>query len=119
MGNIYGMILRPDIDALTLPPPAPLVDPFGRAISYIRVSVTDRCDFRCVYCMSEDMNFLPKGDLLTLDDVAGTVDFPVPTSLLLEGVALTATAETLNALRVVSGWDDLCVVAPAAINPNR
>jgi cyclic pyranopterin phosphate synthase len=69
MGNIYGMILRPDIDVLTLPPPAPLVDPFGRAISYIRVSVTDRCDFRCVYCMSEDMNFLPKGDLLTLEEL--------------------------------------------------
>jgi cyclic pyranopterin phosphate synthase len=47
----------------------PLIDPFGRAISYIRVSVTDRCDFRCVYCMSEDMNFLPKGDLLTLEEL--------------------------------------------------
>ena len=45
------------------------MDPFGRAISYIRVSVTDRCDFRCVYCMSEDMNFLPKGDLLTLEEL--------------------------------------------------
>ena len=40
--------------------PAPLVDPFQRAISYLRVSVTDRCDFRCVYCMSENMTFLPK-----------------------------------------------------------
>ena len=39
---------------------APLIDPFGRTISYLRVSVTDRCDFRCVYCMSEDMTFLPK-----------------------------------------------------------
>ena len=48
---------------------APLVDPFGRAISYLRVSVTDRCDFRCVYCMSEDMAFLPKRDLLTLEEV--------------------------------------------------
>ena len=48
-------------------PPA-LVDPFGRAVTYIRVSVTDRCDFRCVYCMSEDMNFLPKRDLLTLEE---------------------------------------------------
>ena len=47
----------------------PLVDPFGRAISYIRVSVTDRCDFRCVYCMSEDMTFLPKQDLLTLEEL--------------------------------------------------
>ncbi len=37
-----------------------LVDPFGRSISYLRVSVTDRCDFRCVYCMAEDMTFLPK-----------------------------------------------------------
>src|ERR1700738_691445 len=52
-------------------PPAtpPLVDPFGRAISYLRVSVTDRCDMRCVYCMSEDMNFLPKRDLLTLEEL--------------------------------------------------
>jgi cyclic pyranopterin phosphate synthase len=47
----------------------PLVDPFGRAITYIRVSVTDRCDFRCVYCMSEDMTFLPKRDLLSLEEL--------------------------------------------------
>ena len=46
-----------------------LIDPFGRAISYLRVSVTDRCDFRCVYCMSEDMSFLPKKDLLTLEEL--------------------------------------------------
>jgi cyclic pyranopterin phosphate synthase len=46
-----------------------LVDPFGRAVTYVRVSVTDRCDFRCVYCMSEDMNFLPKRDLLTLEEL--------------------------------------------------
>ena len=48
---------------------APLIDPFGRAISYLRVSVTDRCDFRCVYCMAEDMAFLPKQDLLTLEEL--------------------------------------------------
>ncbi len=48
---------------------APLVDPFGRRVSYIRVSVTDRCDFRCVYCMSEDMTFLPKADLLSLEEL--------------------------------------------------
>ena len=47
----------------------PLMDPFGRAITYLRVSVTDRCDFRCVYCMSEDMAFLPKRDLLTLEEL--------------------------------------------------
>jgi cyclic pyranopterin phosphate synthase len=46
-----------------------LVDPFGRAISYVRVSVTDRCDFRCVYCMSEDMTFLPKPDILSLEEL--------------------------------------------------
>jgi cyclic pyranopterin phosphate synthase len=46
-----------------------MIDPFGRAISYLRVSVTDRCDFRCVYCMSEDMSFLPKGDLLSHEEL--------------------------------------------------
>ena len=50
--------------------PAPaMIDPFGRSISYLRVSVTDRCDFRCVYCMSENMSFLPKQDLLTLEEL--------------------------------------------------
>jgi cyclic pyranopterin phosphate synthase len=47
----------------------PLIDPFGRTITYVRVSVTDRCDFRCVYCMAEDMTFLPKRDLLTLEEL--------------------------------------------------
>ncbi len=46
-----------------------LVDPFGRAITYVRVSVTDRCDFRCVYCMSEDMTFLPKPEVLSLEEL--------------------------------------------------
>jgi cyclic pyranopterin phosphate synthase len=46
-----------------------LLDPFGRAVTYLRVSVTDRCDFRCVYCMSEDMAFLPKRDLLSLEEL--------------------------------------------------
>src|SRR5215475_4633576 len=48
---------------------AALIDPFGRAISYLRVSVTDRCDFRCVYCMAEHMTFLPKADLLSLEEL--------------------------------------------------
>ncbi|EDZ44070.1 molybdenum cofactor biosynthesis protein A [Rhodobacteraceae bacterium HTCC2083] len=47
----------------------PLIDPFARAITYLRVSVTDRCDFRCVYCMSENMQFLPKKELLTLEEL--------------------------------------------------
>src|SRR6058998_239710 len=51
------------------PPARMLVDPFGRAISYLRVSVTDRCDFRCVYCMSEHMTFLPKAELLSLEEL--------------------------------------------------
>src|SRR5258705_11685444 len=54
--------------AITQPARA-LVDPFDRAITYLRVSVTDRCDFRCVYCMSEHMTFLPKVDLLTLEEL--------------------------------------------------
>jgi cyclic pyranopterin phosphate synthase len=46
-----------------------LIDPFGRAINYLRVSVTDRCDFRCLYCMAEDMTFLPKAQILTLEEL--------------------------------------------------
>lgn len=46
-----------------------MIDPFGRAISYLRVSVTDRCDFRCVYCMAENMTFLPKKDVLSLEEL--------------------------------------------------
>ena len=46
-----------------------MIDPYGRHISYLRVSVTDRCDFRCVYCMSENMSFLPKADVLTLEEI--------------------------------------------------
>jgi cyclic pyranopterin phosphate synthase len=46
-----------------------MIDPFGRAITYLRVSVTDRCDLRCVYCMSEDMTFLPKAEVLSLEEL--------------------------------------------------
>ena len=49
--------------------PAPLIDPFRRAITYLRVSVTDRCDLRCVYCMAEDMTFLPKREVLSLEEL--------------------------------------------------
>ncbi|ASW06829.1 GTP 3',8-cyclase MoaA [Rhizobium sp. 11515TR] len=48
---------------------SPMIDPFGRAVTYLRVSVTDRCDFRCTYCMAEHMTFLPKKDLLTLEEL--------------------------------------------------
>ena len=59
----------PQTQTMAPAPARPLVDPFGRGISYLRVSVTDRCDFRCVYCMSEHMTFLPKRDLLTLEEL--------------------------------------------------
>ncbi len=52
-----------------MPPRPALVDPFGRTITYLRVSVTDRCDFRCVYCMAEDQHFLPKKDVLSLEEL--------------------------------------------------
>ncbi len=51
-----------------------LVDPFGREVTYVRISVTDRCDFRCVYCMAENMTFLPKRDLLTLEELVRLAD---------------------------------------------
>lgn len=47
-----------------------LVDSFGRRVNYVRLSVTDRCDFRCVYCMSEEMTFLPRAQVLTLEEIA-------------------------------------------------
>jgi GTP 3',8-cyclase len=49
---------------------APLVDGFGRAIRYLRISVTDRCDLRCRYCMAEEMTFLPREKLLALEEIA-------------------------------------------------
>ena len=64
-----------------------LVDQFNRKINYIRVSVTDRCDFRCVYCMSEKMTFIPKNDLLSLEEIARVVR--IFTSLGVEKVRIT------------------------------
>lgn len=53
-----------------IPPPAQLIDRFGRRVTYVRLSVTDRCDLRCRYCMSEEMEFLPRSQLLTLEEMA-------------------------------------------------
>ena len=47
-----------------------LVDNFGRTVNYVRISVTDRCDFRCVYCMDEEMQFVPRAKLLSLEEIA-------------------------------------------------
>ncbi len=63
-------IVGPLGSAMALKPSKePMIDPFGRAVTYLRVSVTDRCDFRCTYCMAENMTFLPKKDLLTLEEL--------------------------------------------------
>lgn len=66
-GVLRDLIDRPNAAAAHAA--GPLVDTFGRAVSYLRVSVTDRCDFRCVYCMSEHMSFLPKPELLSLEEL--------------------------------------------------
>lgn len=50
--------------------PSPLIDKFGRTVDYVRISVTDRCDFRCVYCMAEDMTFVPRQQVLSLEEIA-------------------------------------------------
>ena len=47
----------------------PLIDRFGRQVTYLRLSVTDRCDFRCVYCMAEKMEFLPRAEVLSLEEL--------------------------------------------------
>lgn len=66
-GSIHKpMVAGLESDLVAVPP---LVDPFGRSIRYLRVSVTDRCDFRCVYCMSETMEFLPRNELLSLEEL--------------------------------------------------
>ena len=52
-----------------LPSPTALIDRFGRKVDYLRISITDRCDFRCVYCMAEDMTFLPRSQILTLEEI--------------------------------------------------
>ncbi|MGZ5923829.1 MAG: GTP 3',8-cyclase MoaA [Rhizomicrobium sp.] len=66
-----------------------MIDPFGRHITYLRLSVTDRCDFRCVYCMSEHMSFLPKAELLTLEE--------------LERVSMAFVAKGVERLRITGG----------------
>jgi GTP 3',8-cyclase len=66
-----------------------MIDPFGRTISYLRMSVTDRCDFRCVYCMSEHMTFLPKADVLTLEE--------------LERLALAFVEKGVERIRITGG----------------
>ena len=76
-----------------------LIDSFQRKISYIRVSVTDRCDFRCTYCMSEDMEFLPKKDVLSLEELDRLcntfIDLGVK-KLRITGLARTTVSQSRN-----------------------
>ncbi|OYW83565.1 MAG: GTP 3',8-cyclase MoaA, partial [Hyphomonas sp. 32-62-5] len=72
-----------------VPPPAPLMDRFGRTITYLRLSVTDRCDLRCTYCMAEKMDFLPRADLLTLEE--------------LERLSLAFIARGVRKIRITGG----------------
>ena len=81
----------------------PLVDPFGRTISYLRVSVTDRCDLRCVYCMSERMRFLPKEDLLSLEE--------------LDRVCAAFVARGVRRLRFTGGVTRRANSAPTPVSP--
>src|SRR5260370_735578 len=69
-----------------------MIDPFGRTISYLRVSVTDRCDFRCVYCMAEEMNFLPKAELLTLEELDRVCGAFIRLDQVLDGLAAAKRA---------------------------
>ena len=55
---------------IVTPHQSPLIDSFDRSISYLRLSVTDRCDFRCQYCMAEEMTFLPRSQVLSLEELA-------------------------------------------------
>jgi hypothetical protein len=83
----------------------PLVDPFGRAITYVRVSVADRCDFRRAYCMSEDMNFLPKRDVLSLEELDAVIAaMPVETAIERRNRALIAFA-------ILTGMRDRALVS--------
>ena len=54
---------------MTTNPPPLLIDRFGRIVNYVRVSITDRCDFRCIYCMGDEMTFLPRAQILTLEEI--------------------------------------------------
>jgi cyclic pyranopterin phosphate synthase len=62
--------MPPETDLVATPLPDRLIDRFNRHVSYVRISVTDRCDFRCVYCMAEEMTFLPRSQVLTLEELA-------------------------------------------------
>ena len=98
-------------------PQRPLIDGFGRRISYLRISVTDRCDFRCVYCMAEDMTFLPKKDVLSFEEVeaiAGAFIARGTTKIRLTGGEPLVRRDIMSLVRslggrIGSGLDELTI----------
>ncbi len=86
-----------------------LIDPFGRHVSYLRVSVTDRCDFRCTYCMSEHMTFLPKRDLLTLEEL----------DRLCSAFVAKGVRKLQDHRRRAAGAQEHPVAVPRAVAPSR
>ncbi|MEW8664701.1 MAG: radical SAM protein, partial [Candidatus Thiodiazotropha sp.] len=93
--------------------PSSLIDRFNRRINYLRISVTDRCDLRCVYCMAEDMQFVPRSQLLTLEELfrvgKSFVDMGVRKIRITGGEPLTrrGVMQLFEALGELQGLDDL------------
>ena len=127
--------------ALDAKPVPSLVDPFGRTIDYVRVSVTDRCNLRCIYCMSEQMQFLPKQELLTLEELdrlcsafvrrgvrhlrltggeplvrRGIMDLVRALSRHLKSAALDELTLTTNGVRLAQYADDLAAAGMKRVN---
>ncbi len=102
---------------LTMPPPGagPLTDSFGRRITYVRLSVTDRCDLRCVYCMAEEMQFLPRSEVLSIEELATLGETFVAlgvTKLRITGgepLVRKGTLELLQRLGRLPGLNELCL----------
>ena len=113
---------------MTAAKPTALVDKFGRRVDYVRISVTDRCDFRCVYCMSETMTFLPRNEVLTLEElyrvanafvslgvskVRITGGEPLIRKNILSFLESTAALEGLDELNITTNGSQLEKMAPA------
>jgi len=89
-----------------------MIDPFGRHVTYLRVSVTDRCDFRCVYCMSEHMTFLPKAEVLTLEELDR-----VCSAFVRKGVRMGWSALYYTALALPPGSRATCCCCQRSLGP--